>query len=125
MQRLRKDHQTEGEELLAQAIRICCQNEQMLGQRLAKILRLPTPKPTTSKGLMKSLDEALRILAYVGAEHQLQGPIRRDQIDACIQEIVAGLAATLVRDASPHSDHSNALLGSFRDVGLFTRGRVD
>jgi hypothetical protein len=100
MQRLRKDRQAEGEELLAQAIRICCANEQ-LGQRLAEILRLPIPKPAISEGSMKSLDEALRILAYVGAEHRLQGPICRDQVDACIQEIVAGLAATLVRDASP------------------------
>lgn len=97
----RKDHQTESEELLAQAIHICCQNEQMLGQRLAEILRLPIPKPTISAGSIKSLDEALRILAYVGAEHRLQGLICRDQIDACIDEIVAGLAATLVRDASP------------------------
>jgi hypothetical protein len=103
MQRLRKHQQTESEALLAQAIRICCQNEQMLGQRLAQILRLPVPKPTISEGSTKSLDEALRILAYVGAEHQLQGPICRDQIDACIQEIVAGFAATLVRDASRHA----------------------
>jgi hypothetical protein len=97
----RKDRQTESEELLAQAIRICCQNEKMLGQRLAEILRLPTPQPTISTGSIRSLDEALRILAYVGAEHRLQGSICRDQIDACIHEIVAGLAATLVRDASP------------------------
>jgi hypothetical protein len=102
MQQLRKDRQTEGEELLAQAIRICCAKEQTLGQHLAEILRLPIPKPAISEGSMKSLDEALRILAYVGAEHRLQGPICRDQIDACIEEIVAGLAATLVRDASPH-----------------------
>src|SRR3954447_6368593 len=101
MQWLGKDRQTEGEELLAQAIRICCANEQTLGQRLAEILRLPIPKRAISEGSMKSLDEALRILAYVGAEHRLQGAICRDQIDACIQEIVAGLAATLVRDASP------------------------
>jgi hypothetical protein len=101
MQWLRKDRQTEGEELLTQAIRICCANEQTLGQRLAEILRLPIPKPPISEGSMKSLDEALRILAYVGAEYRLQGPVCREQIDACIQEIVAGLAATLVRDASP------------------------
>jgi hypothetical protein len=85
MQRLRKDRQAESEELLAQAVRICCQNKRMLGERLAQILRLPTPRPTISEGSIKSLDEALRILAYVGAEHQLQGPICRDQIDACIQ----------------------------------------
>jgi hypothetical protein len=101
MHRLRKNRQTEGEELLTQAIRICCSNEQRLGQGLAEILRLPVPKPPISERSTKSLDEALRILAYVGAEYRLRGPVGPEQIDACIQEIVAGLAATLVRDASP------------------------
>lgn len=101
MQRSRKDRQAESEELLAQALRICCQNDEMLGQRVAGILRLPIPKSTMSEGTAESLDDALRILAYVRAEHQLQGPICRDQIDACIQEIVAGLAATLVRVSLP------------------------
>jgi len=98
MQLSANDQQVEAEELLSQAIRICYQKDLVLGHRLAEILRFPIPKSSMiSAGPPKALDEALRILAYVGAECGLQGYLSRERIDACIREVTAALATTLVR----------------------------
>jgi hypothetical protein len=100
VQRSANDQQTEAEELLAQAIRICWQNDQTLGHSLAEILRFPIPKSSMiSVGPPETLDEALRMLAYVGAECGLQESPCRERIDACVREVTAALATTLLRVA--------------------------
>ena len=74
MQPPANDPQIEVDELLSQAIRICSQNDRELGHRLAEILRVPIPQSSMiSAGRPEALDEALRILAYVGAECGLPG----------------------------------------------------
>jgi hypothetical protein len=85
------------EELLGSAVHICSQNDEMLGCRLLRILRLSSSiAPVSLNTSPEPLDCALRIFAYVSDTYECSELFTRDQMNAFIEEISAAIATSLV-----------------------------
>jgi hypothetical protein len=84
------------EELLVYAVQICSQNDEMLGSRLLRILKLSSPIASVSRSV-KPLECALRIFCYVTDTHKSSDLFARDQLDACIEEVSSVIATSLVK----------------------------
>jgi hypothetical protein len=97
--------------LLGKAVLICSTHDKLLGDRLLRILRIGRPEPGLMPEASEVLEAALAIFSYLRAEGQLDYLLCNAQIEACIEEVVATLAARLVphpeTPTGPGSDSSD------------------
>jgi hypothetical protein len=75
---------SELETLVTRAVAICSMHDELLADRLLRILRFPAPKSLPVLEIQEPLEAALTIFSYLRVESQLLGQLCHAQLEACV-----------------------------------------